>query len=178
MGRGRLPSNVMLPGPIAQSPRPCPRGLDRRPHGTTTRPVPRDHPVDSHATGSVHHGMAGAPQTAGLTAKLVSVLQMPGAGLEPARGFPQRILSPLRLPFRHPGCGVSKYTVLLRNRLPSDTAPRARAPGNRQPMVSPLKIASDLGHDPGFPIRRRQHHDSSTPACPSESGTEGTVLDR
>jgi hypothetical protein len=23
---------------------------------------------------------------------------MPGAGLEPARGFPQRILSPLRLP--------------------------------------------------------------------------------
>ena len=28
---------------------------------------------------------------------------MPGAGLEPARAFGQRILSPLRLPFRHPG---------------------------------------------------------------------------
>jgi integrase len=28
---------------------------------------------------------------------------VPGAGFEPARGCPQRILSPLRLPFRHPG---------------------------------------------------------------------------
>ena len=28
---------------------------------------------------------------------------VPGAGFEPARGFPQGILSPLRLPFRHPG---------------------------------------------------------------------------
>jgi hypothetical protein len=27
---------------------------------------------------------------------------VPGAGLEPARAFAQRILSPLRLPFRHP----------------------------------------------------------------------------
>ena len=28
---------------------------------------------------------------------------VPGAGLEPARACAQRILSPLRLPFRHPG---------------------------------------------------------------------------
>ena len=28
---------------------------------------------------------------------------MPGAGLEPARLFSQGILSPKRLPFRHPG---------------------------------------------------------------------------
>ncbi len=28
---------------------------------------------------------------------------VPGAGLEPARPFGQGILSPLRLPFRHPG---------------------------------------------------------------------------
>ena len=28
---------------------------------------------------------------------------VPGAGLEPARLFRQRILSPVRLPFRHPG---------------------------------------------------------------------------
>ena len=28
---------------------------------------------------------------------------VPGAGLEPARPCGQRILSPLRLPFRHPG---------------------------------------------------------------------------
>ena len=29
--------------------------------------------------------------------------RVPGAGVEPARPFGQRILSPLRLPFRHPG---------------------------------------------------------------------------
>ena len=28
---------------------------------------------------------------------------VPGEGLEPSRPFGQRILSPLRLPFRHPG---------------------------------------------------------------------------
>jgi hypothetical protein len=28
---------------------------------------------------------------------------VPGAGIEPARPFGQGILSPLRLPFRHPG---------------------------------------------------------------------------
>src|SRR5205823_12743966 len=34
---------------------------------------------------------------------------MPGAGLEPARACAQRILSPLRLPFRHPGTTLSRY---------------------------------------------------------------------
>lgn len=36
---------------------------------------------------------------------------VPRAGFEPARPFGQRILSPLRLPFRHPGgprCGASR----------------------------------------------------------------------
>src|SRR5690349_19887263 len=33
----------------------------------------------------------------------ISRKSVPGAGLEPAWGCPQGILSPLRLPFRHPG---------------------------------------------------------------------------
>jgi hypothetical protein len=32
-------------------------------------------------------------------------LFVPGGGLEPPRAFTQRILSPPRLPFRHPGIG-------------------------------------------------------------------------
>ena len=38
---------------------------------------------------------------------------VPGAGLEPARPYGQRILSPLRLPFRHPGWNTSEliYSV-------------------------------------------------------------------
>ena len=36
-------------------------------------------------------------------------VMVPGAGLEPARGCPLRILSPVRLPFRHPGGGDFKY---------------------------------------------------------------------
>ena len=31
---------------------------------------------------------------------------VPGAGFEPARSYDQRILSPQRLPFRHPGTKV------------------------------------------------------------------------
>lgn len=34
---------------------------------------------------------------------------MPRAGLEPARGFPLRILSPLCLPFHHPGKDAKVY---------------------------------------------------------------------
>ena len=36
---------------------------------------------------------------------------VPGAGLEPARAFAQRILSPLRLPFRHPGDICDPHTA-------------------------------------------------------------------
>lgn len=36
---------------------------------------------------------------------------VPGAGLEPARGNPRRILSPLRLPFRHPGLYISLISL-------------------------------------------------------------------
>ena len=39
---------------------------------------------------------------------------VPRAGLEPARPCEQRILSPLRLPFRHPGTGVY-YTEGVRS---------------------------------------------------------------
>ena len=47
-----------------------------------------------------------------LRAKLMEVVKMlgkgmvPRAGVEPARPFGQRILSPQRLPFRHPGTYV------------------------------------------------------------------------
>ena len=35
--------------------------------------------------------------------KTVEKVMVPRAGVEPARPFGQRILSPQRLPFRHPG---------------------------------------------------------------------------
>ena len=38
---------------------------------------------------------------------------VPGAGLEPARLFRQRILSPQRLPFRHPGKTLRYYEEFL-----------------------------------------------------------------
>jgi hypothetical protein len=34
---------------------------------------------------------------------IINNSKMPGAGFEPARPFDHRILSPMRLPFRHPG---------------------------------------------------------------------------
>ena len=37
---------------------------------------------------------------------------VPGAGFEPARSYDQRILSPQRLPFRHPG--VELITSILK----------------------------------------------------------------
>ena len=37
---------------------------------------------------------------------------VPGGGLEPPRGRPRRILSPLRLPFRHPGKALVFFTTL------------------------------------------------------------------
>lgn len=36
---------------------------------------------------------------------------VPGAGIEPARPFGQGILSPLRLPFRHPGNEIN-YSLI------------------------------------------------------------------
>ena len=35
--------------------------------------------------------------------KTVRLVMVPRAGVEPARPYGQRILSPQRLPFRHPG---------------------------------------------------------------------------
>ena len=48
---------------------------------------------------------------------------MPRAGLEPARGFPRRILSPLRLPFRHLG-------TRRRRRLQAGNLSKGNAGGN------------------------------------------------
>ena len=39
---------------------------------------------------------------------------VPGAGLEPARPYGQRILSPLRLPFRHPGWNTSELIYSIK----------------------------------------------------------------
>jgi hypothetical protein len=48
-----------------------------------------------------------------LEAESLRVL-VPRAGLEPARGCPRRILSPLRLPFRHLGRRfAARITVIL-----------------------------------------------------------------
>ena len=46
----------------------------------------------------------------------VSRLAVPGAGLEPARPFGQRLLRPPRLPFRHPGEKPRAYKLPLRLR--------------------------------------------------------------
>lgn len=58
---------------------------------------------------------------------------VPGTGLEPVRGiFPQRILSPQRLPFRHPGGQYSCYRAWPS--LPSRrvrSAPKAASPETR-----------------------------------------------
>jgi hypothetical protein len=57
------------------------------------------------------------------------ILLVRTAGLEPAQGFPQGILSPLRLPFRHVrGCG-QLYDVRERGQLynvPESNHPRSR----------------------------------------------------
>jgi hypothetical protein len=54
-----------------------------------------------------------------LSVRSAGVLAIPGAGLEPARPCGQGILSPARLPFRHPGAAqcalrVLSYTVMVR----------------------------------------------------------------
>ena len=47
---------------------------------------------------------------------------MPEARVELARGCPRRILSPLRLPFRHSGAG-EKLADYGRGRLPAGASP-------------------------------------------------------
>src|SRR5262249_46599573 len=62
------------------------------------------------------------------------------AGLEPARGFPQGILSPLRLPFRHVrvqglvpnGVGILAQKLLRRAARLLPTTPRAGSVGGTQ----------------------------------------------
>ena len=57
---------------------------------------------------------------------------VPRAGVEPARPFGQRILSPQRLPFRHPGMlsvslNIPRISVSLKHEYPNvDTSVRGR----------------------------------------------------
>ena len=45
-----------------------------------------------------------------------AILSMvPGAGVEPTRPLSLRILSPMRLPFRHPGHGCNKIDAAARS---------------------------------------------------------------
>src|ERR1700693_3217662 len=47
----------------------------------------------------------------GCDSHVVKSNSVPGAGLEPARPLEQRILSPPRLPFRHPGRGLNATSL-------------------------------------------------------------------
>src|SRR5215472_5790111 len=49
------------------------------------------------------------------------ILLVRTAGLEPAQGFPQGILSPLRLPFRHVRGGGDTPTSVIQRRAPPQT---------------------------------------------------------
>ena len=60
--------------------------------------------ADSHVTGELAV-RAGKP-TLGGAFRNHAIILVPRAGLEPARGCPRRILSPLRLPFRHLGLSI------------------------------------------------------------------------
>ena len=60
-----------------------------------------------------NNGQAGtmAPESIG-NPRARDARLVPGAGVEPARLFRQRILSPVRLPFRHPGgCADTSQTA-------------------------------------------------------------------
>ena len=68
---------------------------------------------------------------------------VPGAGLEPARPFGQWILSPSRLPFRHPGrwrVSLSGGRSGLGQRKPGDlgTARPSRRPERTVPLAPPF----------------------------------------
>src|SRR5690606_19025831 len=62
---------------------------------------------------------------------------VPEAGLEPARPFGQRVLSPLRLPFRHPGTWLPRVNAgalrprLLARPMPANSTARLMATLNR-----------------------------------------------
>ena len=112
---------------------------------------------------------------------VLSFAPVPGAGLEPARGCPQGILSPPRLPFRHPGKRTHDGKAPLRPqrrstparnggilRRPPDRnakAPNERPPGRRaatpdtprQARGPHAQSASAPVRTPWSPVR---------PACP------------
>jgi hypothetical protein len=68
------------------------------------REVPRDRgrPADSEPPGCLRHRDR-SDGSGGLSGASMFTWLVPGAGFEPARPCGQRILSPPRLPFRHPG---------------------------------------------------------------------------
>ncbi len=87
---------------------PCHRSQDREPSALGGAELHTSAPIavtatthqDALTTGPIR-GLAGSQtrSTAGISASDL----VPGVGLEPTRPFGQRILSPPRLPFRHPG---------------------------------------------------------------------------
>jgi hypothetical protein len=84
-----------------------------------------------------------------------SRLMVPGEGFEPSRGLPRRILSAVRLPFRHPGWrDATKFTAQNPREMPQNPDPPmlsfrpdsltqrglAPAPGDHQAWLStPLR---------------------------------------
>ena len=81
-------------------------------------------------------------------------LGLPGVGLEPTHPYRSRILSPLRIPFRHPGiCGVS--LMRLAGRVASQTAPAA-TPRGRCPVLDsrpcPVIASPEVSFHPAKPI--------------------------
>src|SRR5688572_25514842 len=55
---------------------------------------------------------------------------VPGEGFEPSRGLPRRILSAVRLPFRHPGRKMHRqvYSTKLSNESPARRLPPSPPP--------------------------------------------------
>jgi hypothetical protein len=76
---------------------------------------------------------------------------VPGEGFEPSRGHPRRILSAVRLPFRHPGrWNSAKFTPLT---FPLDPHEASKPPGCH--AILPARFA--LGATPRTPQEIIQH---------------------
>ena len=102
---------------------------------------------------------------------------VPGAGLEPARPFGQRILSPLRLPFRHPGILWPHYDIVFRRSThrPATVAVDQQCSPIRQIQVDsqcpsrrrPEGALRVLSHRPAGDVERRM----GTACCSSRIAT-------
>src|SRR5687767_8752954 len=105
--------------------------------------------------------------------------EIPGAGLEPARAEAQGILSPLRLPFRHPGqADRFRPNYTASNPLPPDPTGSPRRPGHRPPAERGVEIPSYTpNHDPPLEGRAKHEH-CATPPRPGQARPVSPVSDR